>query len=525
MATLRILHTSDWHLGKPLKDIDRTADYAAFLKWLLDEIDVRRPDVLLIAGDVFDTSMPATDAQRLYYDFLRRAAQTPLQAVVVTAGNHDSQRFLSAPAPLLETLRCRIVSEDPDQQALLLRDAAGKPILAVAAVPYLRDGDVRVGEVGQDEGACAADWQRGVAARYARVREALDRELRAEGLSRDDVPVAAMGHLFVAGSAMRPMGEAADSLYVGSLRSVPAAAFGEDWDYVALGHIHNAQRVKSASAPMYYCGSPLALSFKHRGCRHQILQVDFDTTKPIGERAAVTIVPVPQPRFVGTVTGEADSLPERFREIAQAEGGPGKEAPLLEAYVSGEVGDARAVDEALRRAAAEAGVVLCAVRAQSAVRAEEEEQTLRRIEDVTPEEVFAEILTRERAAMRSTLAQDCRRRLVEEREAALLKAWEAQKTQIEEAEPFAPAQPPAPPKLTSEMLAEIEREAQRWASAEADARIDALVPLFAQAQAEAVKALEARSAARSALLDEGSPTASSGQNDRKIESASTEETP
>lgn len=525
MATLRILHTSDWHLGKPLKDVDRTADYSAFLRWLLDEIVVRRPDVLLIAGDVFDTSMPATDAQRLYYDFLRRAAQTPLKAVVVTAGNHDSQRFLSAPAPLLETLRCRIVSEDPDEQALLLRDDAGRPILAVAAVPYLRDGDVRLGEVGQDEGACAAAWQRGVAARYARVREALDRAMRAEGLSREDVPVAAMGHLFVAGSAMRPNAEAADSIYVGSLRSVPASAFGEDWDYVALGHIHNAQRVKSASAPAYYCGSPLALSFKHRGYRHQILQVDFDTAKPLGERAAVTIVPVPQPRFVGTVTGDAASLPERFREIAQAEGGPGKGAPLLEAYVSGEVGDARAVDEALRRAAAEADVVLCAVRAQSAVRAEEEDQAMRRIEDVTPEEVFAEILARERAAMRSTLAQDCRRRLSQEREAQLLAAWEAQKAQLEAAESFGTAQLPPPPKLTSENLADIEREAERWANAETDARIDALVPLFAQAQAEAVQAIEKRRAARSALLDEGSPTTPSEEDDRKSKSVRPEETP
>lgn len=521
MTTLRIFHTSDWHLGKPLKDVDRTADYAAFLKWLLDEVDARRPDVLLVAGDIFDTSMPSTEAQRLYYDFLRRAADTPIRAVVITAGNHDSQRFLSAPAPLLETLRCHIVSTDPQSQVVLLKDAAGSPILAVAAVPYLREGDVRAGEVGQAEAERAADWQRGVAARYAQVRRLLDGMLRAEGLSRADVPMVAMGHLFVAGSELRPGVGAEESVCVGQMRNVPPSVFGEDWDYVALGHIHNPQRVKRAAVPMYYSGSPLALNFKHRGYAHQILQIDIDAARPLGERAAVTVVPVPQPRFVGQAAGTAEMLPAIFRQIAETEGGPGKEAPLVEACVSGEVSDARALDESLRWAALEAGVVLCAVRAQASLLEDEAQEALRRIEDVTPEEVFAEIVERERVSLRRTLADERRRLLREEQEASLLAAWEAQRQrQAAEAAaeaPFAgsPEASDAPaaaadaeaPKLTSDMLAGINQEADAWAEAEAEKRMAALYPLFAEAKDEALKTLEAQRAAKAALLENGESNA------------------
>lgn len=92
---VRIFHTSDWHLGRQTADVDRTEDFRSFLTWLLGQISERRPDVLLIAGDIFDTTMPSSDAQRLYYDFLTKASQTALRAVVVTAGNHDSLRFFA----------------------------------------------------------------------------------------------------------------------------------------------------------------------------------------------------------------------------------------------------------------------------------------------------------------------------------------------------------------------------------------------------------------------------------------------
>ena len=131
---IRILHTSDWHLGRTLADVDRSADFASFLDWLVGILVERRPDVLLVAGDVFDTTMPSTAAQRLYYDFLRKASETSVKAVVITAGNHDSARFLGAARPLLEGCRVFVAGDDPEEQAFVVEDESGMPILGVAAV-------------------------------------------------------------------------------------------------------------------------------------------------------------------------------------------------------------------------------------------------------------------------------------------------------------------------------------------------------------------------------------------------------
>ena len=132
---IRILHTADWHLGKRLADTDRTEDFRQFLDWLLELIEAQRIDVLLLSGDVFDTTMPATDAQRLYYEFLSRAARSRLFKTIITAGNHDSQRFLSAPKALLGVMNCVIAGETPDEEALIVHDRSGRPVLGVAAVP------------------------------------------------------------------------------------------------------------------------------------------------------------------------------------------------------------------------------------------------------------------------------------------------------------------------------------------------------------------------------------------------------
>ena len=142
--SIRVLHTSDWHLGKTLADVDRTSDYRAFLNWLIGIIEVRSIDVLLVAGDIFDTTMPSADAQRLYYSFLTEAAKTNLRQIVITAGNHDSQRFLRAPRELLSVVRTFVAGSTAEKEVCVIRDKDGAPLLGIAAVPYLSEGDVRV---------------------------------------------------------------------------------------------------------------------------------------------------------------------------------------------------------------------------------------------------------------------------------------------------------------------------------------------------------------------------------------------
>ena len=301
MNPLRIFHSADWHIGKGLGNIDRTDDFRVFFRDLLAMIAERQPDVLLISGDVFDTSMPANSAQRLYYDFMRSLEGTSVRATIVTAGNHDSQRFLEAPRALLETLRCYVAGDTVERQTFVLRDDDGAPYLAVAAVPYLREGDVRRGTMDDTDTDRAQRFEAGVRAHYDAVHSLLMDELKGAR-----VPLVAMGHLFVTGSKMKPNSDPVESdgsVYVGTLRNVTADAFGDTWDYVALGHIHHGQEVK-AKVPMRYSGSPVVLSYSHMTYHHHIVEVTFDETGAM----SVEELPVKQPRHFVQVKGTLDEL-------------------------------------------------------------------------------------------------------------------------------------------------------------------------------------------------------------------------
>ena len=149
---MKVLHTSDWHIGRSLYGRKRYEEFEAFLTWLAETIQENSIDALLVAGDVFDTSAPSNRAQELYYRFLCRVAASSCRHVVVVAGNHDSPSFLNAPKELLKVLDVHVVgnaSADPEDEVLVLCDKQDTPELIVCAVPYLRDRDIRVAEAGE----------------------------------------------------------------------------------------------------------------------------------------------------------------------------------------------------------------------------------------------------------------------------------------------------------------------------------------------------------------------------------------
>lgn len=300
MTAFRFLHTSDWHLGRTFSGIDRNSDFQSFLAWLLQIIEEKAIDVLLVAGDIFDTTMPSTDAQRLYYDFLRRISDTHLKACVITAGNHDSQRFLSAPKDLLAAFRIYIAGDAVKDEAIVLRDTDGKAYAAIAAVPWLKEGLLFQTEENLADEERGKRWEKGVAARYAAVHKALREEL-----GTAQVPMIAMGHLFVTNKAT-PNAD----LYVGSLRNIPASAFGA-WDYIALGHIHTPLHLSDAPSPTYYCGSPLKLDFGDNSPK-QVLIGTFAEN----QLKEIEKIPVPQPRALLQL--QAASIEELTKKISQA---------------------------------------------------------------------------------------------------------------------------------------------------------------------------------------------------------------
>lgn len=383
MGQLRIFHTADWHLGKNFGNFDRTDDYRLFLNDFLGLVVERRPDVLLITGDIFDTSMPSSAAQALWYDFIGRLAKTDVALTVVTAGNHDSQRFLEAPSPLLKSMRCVIASDTPEEEAVIF-EKDGRPALGIAAVPYLREADVRSGSLDYTDEDRAALFEKGVLNRYTRVREVLTEKARGA-----DIPMIAMGHLFVTGSKMKPDGsgdarEKRESVHVGTLRNVTVDAFGHDWDYIALGHIHNSQEVKNTE-PMYYSGSPLALSFGHKLYKHIVIEVNIDEEKTL----SVLKHPVKQPRRFVSLSGTFDELLEGIRAA-------GAEKDEREALVEAKLTSNEVIDNLvgrLQEAGEKAGVRVMIVRNERAVRELlKNEEVGFDLTQLTPTEVFKTVL-------------------------------------------------------------------------------------------------------------------------------------
>ncbi|GAB6271660.1 MAG: exonuclease SbcCD subunit D C-terminal domain-containing protein [Smithella sp.] len=305
---MKLLHTSDWHIGRALYGRKRYEEFDAFLNWLADLIERENIDVLLVAGDVFDSSTPSNRAQELYYRFLCRVAASAKRHVVITAGNHDSPTFLNAPKELLKFLNVHVVgcaSDSPEDELLVLSGADSDPQLLVCAIPYLRDRDIRIAEAGES----VEDKERkiidGIRLHYRSVCQAAE-EKRAE-LARP-VPIVAMGHLFAAGGQTID-GDGVRELYIGSLAQVKSDIFPECIDYVALGHLHIAQRV-GGSDFIRYSGSPLPIGFGEAQQEKSVVTVEFSNAAP-------TVVKIAIPRFqeLKTLRGDWQTIARGIEEL------------------------------------------------------------------------------------------------------------------------------------------------------------------------------------------------------------------
>lgn len=303
---MRLLHTSDWHLGQSLHNYDRAYEHQCFLDWLLDTLVSEQADVLLVAGDIFDNANPSAASQRQLYRFLQQARQrAPRLNLVVVAGNHDSPGRIDAPGPLLEAHGTRVVGHVPrtatgeiDVEALVLplEGKDGKVEAWCIGMPFLRPADVpRVAQqapaqakeesteqAATDTAPPAADpYLTGIAQLYA---QALDvaRARRQPGQA-----IIAMGHCHMVGGATSSDSER--RIVIGGTESLPAAIFGDDVAYAALGHLHLAQMVAKLER-IRYCGSPLPLSFSEIHYQHQVLRIDLED----GALASVTPLHVPR---------------------------------------------------------------------------------------------------------------------------------------------------------------------------------------------------------------------------------------
>jgi exonuclease SbcD len=327
---VRALHTSDWHLGSQLYEKDRLEEQKQFLAWLTKTIAEEKIGVLAVAGDIFDNHAPSLAAQTLYFEFLAGLLELgqARPEIFIIAGNHDSPQFLSAPREILSHLRIHIVSaagEPPQGEVFAIRDDKNNPLLAVCAVPFLRERDLKlVSDLGSGDDP-AAQYREAASAHF---RAAVDLAKS----SAPEVPVLVMGHLFLGGAALSD--DASERLReVGKLSSMPPELLPPA-DYYALGHLHRPQCVQGLEH-CRYSGSPMAMSFSEAGQAKSVTIVEFDSAsyqydlfRSGGPR--ITLREVPPFSRLEQIRGNDETIRKRLEEIKAFETGrspPSAEQP------------------------------------------------------------------------------------------------------------------------------------------------------------------------------------------------------
>jgi exonuclease SbcD len=296
---MKILHTADWHIGKKLHKHSLQPDFNLFINWLCDCLVTNEVDVLLVSGDVFDLANPSSEARQQYYQTLMKLKRLNCK-LIITGGNHDSPAMLNAPKEILRELDIHIIgglpsntsdyiipitntknhepqNKPPTYEAQnifknrdKLRDiepTGGNQVeIVVAALPYLRDADLRT-----------ATQPNSYADRLEALRQGIQQTFEdAAQYCKEhypDTPALAMGHLFAAGAETS---ESERDIQIGNQAAFNALQFGDYFSYIALGHIHKPQKV-NATTPTYYSGSPIPLSFSERTNKNRVLLLNTVT--------------------------------------------------------------------------------------------------------------------------------------------------------------------------------------------------------------------------------------------------------
>lgn len=304
---MRIIHTSDWHLGQHFMGKTRQAEHQQFIDWLVAQVAQHRVDALIVAGDIFDTGSPPSYARELYSQFVVSLHNAGTRLILL-GGNHDSVATLGESRPLLSYLSTTMVpavEEDPSRQILVIHDRDGLPGAIVCAIPFIRPRDVLQSQAGQSAEDKQQSLQEAIQQHYQAV-------YRLACARRDELglplPIIATGHLTTVGASAS---ESVREIYVGALEAFPTSAFPPA-DYIALGHIHRPQKVGGLEQ-IRYCGSPIPLSFDEAAQQKEVLLVELDA----GGLQAVTPLPVPRFQPLVSIKGNLIELAEAISAVAQ----------------------------------------------------------------------------------------------------------------------------------------------------------------------------------------------------------------
>ncbi len=371
---MKILHTSDWHLGQKFLSKDRIQEHQMALDWIRQTILDQEVEVLLVAGDVFDIGNPPSYARQMYYKFLTSLQGTYCRHVVIIGGNHDSPSMINAPKELLQILNVHVVgaaSENIEDELLVLKDNDGLTELVVAAVPFLRDRDLRssvAGETGME--------------RIAKIREGIVQHFKdvadcAKKYQQEKVPILAMGHLYAKGAKAS---EKQNNIYIGDVANIEGKQFSPIFDYVALGHLHRAQLVNKVDH-IRYSGSIIPLSFGEVLDKKSVYLLDFEKEKLTN----IAAIKIPRFRALISVEGPLEKVKARLEKINTDR--KGELIPWVEVLVEVEETIPN-LDGELRDFTKEFWLELLKIRTKKQHQSLDKLATTVNLDDLTPLEVF-----------------------------------------------------------------------------------------------------------------------------------------
>lgn len=308
---MKLLHTSDWHLGRMLySKKERYDEHTAFLSWLLQTIKENRIDLLLVAGDIFDNSSPSSASQKMYYDFLLKVRSSGCKNVVIVGGNHDSPSFLNAPKEILSALDVTVIGnsgENIEDEVIVIKDDNGNPLAIVCAVPFLRERDLSrftEGETYSDRSKRIAE---NIKIHYQQIAEIAKEKQKG---SNKKIPIIATGHLSVSGGKTVE-DDGVRETYIGNIECVGSDIFSDVFEYVALGHYHIPSVI---SENIRYSGSPIPMGFGEATQCKRVYIVDFNEDK-----SKISTVEIPVFQKLETIRGDKTLISERLTELKNSD--------------------------------------------------------------------------------------------------------------------------------------------------------------------------------------------------------------
>lgn len=299
---MRIIHTSDWHLGQYFFTKSRAAEHQYFLTWLIEQVKQYQVDAVIVAGDIFDTGSPPSYARELYNQFVVSLQQTGCQLVILS-GNHDSVSVLNETSSLLAYLNTDVVTSGSQPHVITLKNAQGEPGALLCAIPFLRPRDIQLSVAGQSSEQKQLSLQNAISEYYQCSYQLARQQREALGL---EIPIIATGHLTVVGAEVS---DSVRDIYIGTLDAFPSGAFPPA-DYIALGHIHRPQ-VIGGKQHIRYCGSPIALSFDEAEQQKSVCLVEFDRS----DIAQIQQLPIPIFQPLKTLKGSLADIQKQLNEI------------------------------------------------------------------------------------------------------------------------------------------------------------------------------------------------------------------